>query len=253
MQLLLFQRDKRNVVLTQAGRVLQREAQSLVDHTTRLQTVMKGVSEGKSGDIFIGTVPFALFGIVPNLVRIFRRTHPDVSLTLSEGHTGAVIAGIREGKFDFGVAWSSPRSVGLASHTLAKGGFVAALPVGDPLAGKPSIMMADLADRPMILPSRKQSPHHHDIILAEFDASGHSANIAFEVPSIMSQLGYVASGLGTAIVPYSAVDIPNVDVQFRRIIDFRRECHLTLIWADQTMSEASMRFLEMVHASTTQS
>jgi Transcriptional regulator len=250
LQLQLFQRDKRNVVLTPAGRVLQREAQSLLDHTIRLQSVMKGVSEGKRGDVFLGTVPFALFGVVPSLVRTFRKSHPDVSVTLSEGHTGAVIAGVREGKFDFGVAWSSVRSKGLATHTLAKGGFIAALAEGDPLLASSSVTMAELAERAMILPSRKQSPHHHDIILAEFDAAGHSPHIAFEVPSIMSQLGYVASGLGVAIVPYSAVDIPNVGVQFRPILNFQRECHLTLIWSDRMMSEASRQFLDMVRAYT---
>lgn len=246
LNLQLFQRDKRNVLLTPAGRVLLQEARGLLQHAQRVRSIMQGVSEGTRGEIFIGTVPFALFGTLPRLVREFRRKSPDVSVTLAEGHTGAVIAGVIEGRFDFGVAWSTPLSGGVPSYTLLKGGFVAALEEDDPLVRKSAIHLADLAGRPLILPSRVHSPHHYDIILSEFNGAGVSPQIAFEVSTIMSQLGYVASGLGTAIVPYSAIDIPSLDVRFRNILDFKRECHLTLVWSDRIMSEASRGFLDMV-------
>jgi len=246
LNLQLLQRDKRNVELTSAGRVLLQEARGLLAHAQRVRSIMHGVSDGTQGEVYIGTVPFAMFGTLPKFIRQFRRTSPSVSVSIEESHTGSVIAGVIDGRFDFGVVWSSPLSGHVQSHTLVKGGFVAAMPTDDPLLHKSALHLADLKDRPLVLPSRQVSPHHHDIILSEFNRAGIVPRIATEVSAIMSQLGYVASGLGTAIVPYSAIDVPNLDVRFRNILDFQRECHLTLVWSERVLGEASRRFLDTV-------
>src|SRR5512145_2776234 len=56
----LFQRTRREVVLTAAGRTLYDEAGRLLLHAERVREVMAGASAGYSGQLYLGCVPSSL-------------------------------------------------------------------------------------------------------------------------------------------------------------------------------------------------
>ena len=244
----LFERTRRSVNLTPAGAVLLAEAKNLLAHAERVSHVMQGAGAGALENLFLGCVPYALFGALPAYVRGFREVHPDTNIVLAEGHTASVLGGVGEGRFDFGVVWKNHGTIGLSEHPIVAGGFVAALPDGHRLLEKPAVALADLAEEPLILPSRQHSPYHHDQFIAAFVAIGVTPKIDYEIPTILSQLGFVASGLGIALVPHIARRMSNLGVGFRPIVDGDVQYKLLLVWNEERLTAPGRHFLDFARA-----
>ncbi len=242
----LLVRTKRSVKLTPAGQVLLAEARSLLHHADRVGHVMQGAATGNLSNIFLGSVPFALFEAVPAIVQGFRRTAPGVNIVLSEGHTASVMSGVETGNLDFGVVWKNHGDTDFQELAIVSGGFMAALPPSHPLLARPVIDLADLASEPLVVPSRQHSPFHHDRLIASFVDAGLSPKIEYEIPMILSQLGFVASGMAIALVPHVARRLDTFGVEFRPVRDLDAEYKLLLIWREENLSASGRKFLEFV-------
>lgn len=241
----LFHRDRRSASLTPAGELLLSEARSLLAHADRVGEVMRGAGSLEFGSLFVGSVPFALFDVLPQVLLRFRQTFPGVRLAISEDHTGRIVDRITRGEIDFGVVWKNYGTGALGELPLITGVFHVALPLGHRLLERETVQIADLANEPIILPSRTHSPYHHDRLLAAFVAAEVTPQVDYHVPMILSQLGYVASGLGVAFVPDIAQRLPHLGIGFRPIDQTFVDYALTLIWNEDRLSEAGRQFIHV--------
>jgi len=242
----LFSRTKRKVSLTVSGRILLAHATQLLDHAERVTHVMQGVSTGELGNLFLGCVPFALFHVLPSIARRFRELHPGINIVLSEGHTTDVIKGVSEGRLDVGLVWKNLDAPELGDLPVLECRFVAALQEGHRLAAAKRVSLEDLAAEPLILPSRKISPYHYDQVLASFAQRGLVPQIAYEVPMILSQIGFAASGFGIALTPSVARRFSSIGVTFREIDVVMAPVLLSLVWSKQRESDSVVRLREVV-------
>jgi DNA-binding transcriptional LysR family regulator len=242
----LFTRTKRMVSLTAAGRLLLAEATQLLDHAERVTHVMQGLRKGELGSLFLGCVPFGLFSVLPAIARAFRLSHPGVSLVVTEGHTTEIITEVAEDRLDFGLVWKNVNDRRLGTCPVLEGRFIAALPADHFLLEVEELSLEDLALQPLILPSRKISPYHYDQILAAFTSAGMVPRIEYEVPMILSQLGFVASGFGIAITPSFAKRFTGLGVEFREIKQEMPPVLLSLIWSTRQISDSVARFIDVV-------
>ncbi|WP_111431985.1 LysR substrate-binding domain-containing protein [Rhodobacteraceae bacterium DSL-40] len=246
----LLRRNNRVVELTAAGRVLMEEARRLLSQAARVDQLMqKGGQERNT--LFFGVVPFALHTVFPEFIRNHKETYPDTQFVLDEGHTSSVIAGVKAGRYDFGIAWRSLSQVeygnsGLDEVILRRGRFVLALPQGHPLIDTECVTLELLAGEPLILPSRRQSPFYYDKLIAAFAGRGVSPTISREVARIHSQLGYVASGLGIALVPEAASAVNERHVTLRRVEELDVEWQIQLVWSRDRTCRLSPELIDFL-------
>jgi DNA-binding transcriptional LysR family regulator len=241
----LFNRERRAVTLTPAGAMLLAEARSLLAHAERVAHVMQGAGRQEFTSLFIGSVPFALADVLPRVLLRFRKASPGTRLALSEGHTAQVVDRVQRGELDFGVVWKNFGADGLNEMPLVTGTFSAVLPQGHRLLSRQTLRFEDLAGEPLVLPSRTHSPYHHDRLVAAFVNAGVTPRVEYLVPMILSQLGYVAGGLGIALVPDIARRLPHRGVAFRPFAAGSVDFALTLIWADERVPQVGRRFIEV--------
>jgi len=241
----LFTRDRRSVSLTPAGALLLTEARSLLAHAERVGEVMRGAGSEEFSSLFFGTVPFALFDVLPQMLVRFRQSCPGVRLAMSEDHTRRIVERAGRGELDFGVVWKNYGTETCGEMALVSGTFTVALPLGHRLLERAELSFQDLSGEPLILPSRRHSPYHHDRLIAAFVAAGVTPQVDYHVPMILSQLGYVASGLGLAFVPDIAQRLPHLGVGFRPIAPAVVDYALTLIWQEERLTAVGRRFIEV--------
>jgi DNA-binding transcriptional LysR family regulator len=244
----LFVRNRRKVTLTPVGRVLLDEARRLLDHAARVSHAIHGAGTGESGSLYLGCVPFALFHALPAIARQFRAANPNINLILGEDHTAEILKGVADGRLDFGLAWANRETPELDDLAVLSGRFVAALPEGHRLLARRKVSIAALGAEPLILPARHISPYHYSQFVAAFAAEGITPRIEYEVPTILSQLGYAASGFGVALVPEFARRFTGMGIAFRPISNPTPPVKLSLVWRRDRLSQAGHRFIAAVRA-----
>src|SRR4051812_31557270 len=69
----LFERTKRKVELTEAGRVFLERARHVIEQADLAVTAAQRAARGESGTLAVGFVGSATYGVLPEVLRAFRR------------------------------------------------------------------------------------------------------------------------------------------------------------------------------------
>ncbi|MEJ8571524.1 LysR family transcriptional regulator [Microbaculum marinum] len=242
----LLTRTNRHVALTVSGRILLDQATQLLDHAERVSHVMQGVGAGEIGELFVGCVPSALYDVLPKAATHFRKAYPNIHLVIEEAHTADVMKAVADGRHDVGLVWKNLAEPPLESEVVLEEQFVAVVPADHPLAAREVLSLEELAPEPLILPPRKISPYHYDHILASFVNKGLRPRIEYEVPTILSQIGFAASGCGIAISPGFARTFATERVVVADIEEKMAPVLLSLVWNKARMSPPVSQFRDVV-------
>jgi DNA-binding transcriptional LysR family regulator len=139
----LFERSSRAVALTEAGRVLRREARVALEAVSAaaLRTQRACARDPR---LLLAMKPGGDAGLLPAILAAYER-EPEVPPV--EAVFGAVPARmLREGRADAALLYAPPDETdGLDTETLLTEAPVAVLPASHPLAQRASLRMADLA------------------------------------------------------------------------------------------------------------
>jgi DNA-binding transcriptional LysR family regulator len=115
----LFDRSRRTIRLTPAGAALLPEARRLLGDLDETVRMVRGVGEGTTGRLTVGFVPSAINGVLPDLLREFRATHPAVELTLREMAPDALLRAVHDRRLDVAVLYLPISDPDLAHRRLA--------------------------------------------------------------------------------------------------------------------------------------
>ena len=91
----LFERDKRQVVLTTAGAALLEDARRLLTQADGAVERARSAGRGATGILRIGFIAPALYDLLPPVLRVFRARHPGVRLALEEMHNIEAVNAVR--------------------------------------------------------------------------------------------------------------------------------------------------------------
>ena len=99
----LFDRTRRSVALTAAGRALLPEARRLLQQASALKTLAMRAAAGESGQLSIAFVSSADYSVLPSSLREFRTAYPSVHIELQEATTDVQLNLLAENKLDLGI------------------------------------------------------------------------------------------------------------------------------------------------------
>jgi DNA-binding transcriptional LysR family regulator len=240
----LLDRDRRHVVLTEAGRTFLEEAIGVLALADGAKSRVMAISEGRVGYLNIGFIQPALASLVPTSLRKFRALYPEVRIRLSEVTSrqalDRVIAGEIHAAFTrFPV---EPRP-GVLSEPISRQDVVIAVPDGHPFAGREIVALGELAGENLILIDRRVEPQLHDYYVNVCNEAGFSPRVTQEVSSTWVALGLVASALGIGFVPVSATLNSPKGVSFVPIEGAPAQLAMGLIWADGPRPQVLENFL----------
>jgi DNA-binding transcriptional LysR family regulator len=203
----LFLRRPRGVVLTEAGQAFLKEARATLAQLDHALETTRRTARGEQGRLSLGMTPTAPFHpLVPRTVREFRENFPRVLVTLEEALSDGLLERLRAERMDVAFIRNIVTDPsGLVITPLLDEIMVAALPSGHVLAlggDDVPLEVASLAGEVFILIGPPGSGIH-DRTVAACQAAGFSPRVGQVAPRITSTLGLIAAGLGVSMVPTS--------------------------------------------------
>ena len=198
----LFLRSTRQVQLTPAGQALLGEALRALSASNAAKDAVAAVQGLLRGSLSIGSLQCLHAVHLPALLADFLSAHPGLELRLRQGGSDELIELVRTGRLDVAFVSRPARSPeDVVIGALDCEPLVLACPPGHPLAARPLVKLADLADERFVdFPPDWGTRDLADRVLA---AAGVERRVSLEVSDVHSLLDLIASGLGVALVPQS--------------------------------------------------
>ena len=167
----LLHRTKRQVHLTDAGRVFLVQARSTLKQAEQAIRAAKRAEEGHAGTLAIGFVPSADCISFPEIVKRFRQQHADVQIELRNLIASEQVEALRQGELDIGFMRPLRLEKTINTERILREPVEAVLPKKHRLLSKSELSLEDVAEEELILCSRIHAPLQHDVIIAQFRAA----------------------------------------------------------------------------------
>ncbi|NUR24535.1 MAG: LysR family transcriptional regulator [Catenulispora sp.] len=199
----LFDRLPRGVRLTEEGRCLLSYAETVLDQMDAARRALEGLRTLKAGWLRAGAFASANAALMPGALAAFHAAHPDVALTVSEGTTAVLLEKLQGGVIDLAVISLYPHQVlgtdRFALRHLLDDPLMVALPHGHRLdrAGGQPLRLVELAEESWV----EGFPDASQTLVDACRRAGFQPKIDFTVREWTAKQGYVAAGLGLALVP----------------------------------------------------
>ncbi|MFI8521920.1 LysR family transcriptional regulator [Streptomyces sp. NPDC085481] len=213
----LLERAGRGVRPTAAGRLLSEHTAIIGKAIAEAETALADLRDGRTGSLSVRY--FTSVGptlVAPALARL-RREHPGVRIDLRLIDPEDPLPEVERGDADVAIVVRprDRRHQGVRLLPLLDDPYLAALPSGHPLAGRRVLDLADLAGEPWI-GSEPPGPCL-DVVLDACAAAGFSPGFAARSEDYATALGFVAAGLGVALVPRLGLGARRPGVVLRRL------------------------------------
>lgn len=193
----LFIRGTKKITLTEAGQLLRRRAEEIIELYNQTEAELNKPITDISGDIYIGGGESYVMGIIAKTARSVQSDYPNVKFHLFSGDSGTVSERLDKGLIDFGI-FIQPFDLSKYDHLR--------LPLYDtwgvimrkdsPLAEKEFIIPEDLWDKPII---RSRQSIGKNKISEWFRKNDDELNIVATGNLLYNMSLLVEEGLGYAI------------------------------------------------------
>jgi DNA-binding transcriptional LysR family regulator len=150
----LFERHARGVRLTSAGDIFLRHAQANLRQVDRVRSELDALKGLRRGTVNIRSIEALAPHLLPQAVARFSRRHPGIRFEIVIDGSDQVIAAVREGRTDIGLAFYPPADRDLVTLFKMREPLVALVSASHPLAVERRVSLADCARYPIAAPMR---------------------------------------------------------------------------------------------------
>ena len=200
----LFDRNKRHVALTQAGRDLLVPLERILLDVEAIATSTEELLEHRRGLVTVAALPSVAAGLLPRAIKKLSESYPGITVRIYDEVAVTVATMVKTGQVDFGISSQTYGDRELTSHVLMIDRLCAVVAASHPLARKGSMSLQELAKHPLILMVKDSSSRQ--IVDLAFNREGLVSNVAYETTYGTSVAGMALAGLGVGVLPESMVD-----------------------------------------------
>ena len=248
----LIDRDMRGakeLVLTDAGRVVFEYARRFHNLELELTSALAELRDGRPGRLTIGANESSTLYLLPHIER-YRGRYPKIKVQVRRSRSSKIPAQLVEGDLELGVTSYDPGDDRLVDegplHRRA-GVHRFAASTGSPK--RRSVSIAELGKETFIA-HNVLSPYR-DVVLREFQRHKVPLNMDVEMPTLETIRRLVQNGEGVAFLPRMCVrqDVETGAVREVTVKELHVERKVRLLYAKaRTLSHAAKAFLDLVAA-----
>ena len=240
----LFDRVKRPIRLTLAGRRLSELASPLVEGVDAL--AQSAAEAEERGPVVLGATPDLIPHTLLQVVRVFLVRHPHIHLTIKSATRSEVSKMVSQGDADIGIVQHYDRNDAFQFHGLFVYERVLITPLNHPLTQEPVESLEQIARYPLILMG--EGTHTRDLLVSELKRRGVNYEIVVDLDSMDMIKRYVALGMGISVGPRLAIDPEDHDslgvVSLSHILPTEQGGIITL--KGKRMSSPAQRFISVM-------
>ncbi|TYS29413.1 LysR substrate-binding domain-containing protein [Bacillus pumilus] len=240
----LFHRTRRQVELSDSGRVFLEEARRTLLQVDRTIKATQLADDGKIGHLTIGFVDST--DIVIDIIKRFRESFPNIHLVLCEMATEQQLKALYKKEIQIGFIRSNQNNKILTSEICCEESLSLVLPENHPLASFPKVPIHLLANEPFIMFPRHLGAAFYDLIISYFWENSISLNVVQEAIQMHTIVNLVAAGIGISVVPSSVESVKRSGVVYRKIQETTPKVNLYVSWRQDETSTVADHFLTVV-------
>ncbi|MDQ2095559.1 LysR family transcriptional regulator [Rhodobacteraceae bacterium 10Alg 79] len=198
-------RDRNRLYLTPIGHRLADHARLALNQLARAAFDVEAMASGVSGSVSIGAVSSVAPTLLPGAIALFKRSTPQASVSVLEGHFVELFPQLEAGALDFLIAriWQPQELPGIEQMSLFSEPVVVVAGRDHPLAKRKDLAWSDAVAFPWILPqSNSVARQAVDALFASHGLTPPSNTIAslslalnLELLRVMPALGLLPQGL----------------------------------------------------------
>ena len=249
----LLHRSGRRLQMTQAGEIFKRHVDTLLHQLDDGIAAISQLIEPDTGTVAVAFQQSLGTWLVPDLVRTFRAARPGVRFQLTQVRDELHSAALDGGQADLEIGTRRPPDPAVHSERLAVEPLRVALPRDHKLAAQPRVHLAELSGEPFI--SLRPASALRKLTDDLCGQAGFRPAVVFEGDDLSTVRGFVAAGLGVAIVPAPRAGSPESapgPVLYREIPDGGAAREICLRWpAERRLLPAAELFRQHVITSAT--
>ncbi|MDN5858251.1 MAG: LysR family transcriptional regulator [Pseudonocardia sp.] len=216
----LFERLPRGVRLRPEGKALYRHATDILDRMAHARRDLAAIRNGRGGTLRVGAFATANIALLPAALRAFTRESPEVEVEVSEARSTTSVHRVVDGTLDIAVVSDYPSGLpvaeGITTTPLLRDDVHVALPREHRLAGAGTIDLRDLRDEVWLQDTPAASP---TMMADAWVRAGFRPRRTIRVAEWAGKFGYVAAGLGVALVPALAAGAVPAELALCRLGD----------------------------------
>lgn len=242
----LFERPggPRPVRLTPIGEALAVHARAVVHRLHAAAADIAAIRAGERGTLRVGTLQSVGTKVLPRLLRRFQEELPGIELVPVEiQDIAALPAGVESGQFDLSFVPLPLPEGPFALRRLLDDPYVFVAPAGAPEAALDAVTLRQVVRLPLIGVRDEIEALELETILRRTGAEPHFVFRSNDNPTVQ---GFVAAGLGYAVLPRLTVDEDDPEIVVLPISSPVPPRRLGIIWhVDRQLPPSVHRFVDL--------
>lgn len=232
----LLRRSGRTLRMTHAGAVFKPHLDALLHNLDDGVAAVSQLIDPDTGIVALAFQQSLGSWLVPNLARSFRTAHPGIRFRLTQSRDEPDFAILDGGRADLELGSRRAPDGATRSRLIAVEPLRLALPREHPLAGRGvhprQVRLAEVADEPFIGLRAASALRRQTDELCQ--RAGFRPTVIFEGDDLSNVRGFVAAGLGVAVVPAPRAGSPEAvpgPVTYLEILDEGAAREIFLVWS----------------------
>jgi len=201
-------RDRNRLYLTPIGNRLADHAKQALNQLDRAAFDIEAMASGVSGSVTIGAVSSVAPTLLPGAIALFKRSTPQATVTVSDGHFVSLFPELESGALDLLIAriWQPQELPGIDQMTLYSEPVVVVAGRDHPLAQAVDLAWSDVATYPWIMPQASSVARlavdalfaEHGLVPPSNIIASLSLTLNLEILRVMPALGLMPQRLAQA-------------------------------------------------------
>jgi DNA-binding transcriptional LysR family regulator len=200
----LVRRVPQGAVLTDAGRLLVDRAETILVSLSSAEDELRQLSGLEGGRLRFASFASAAASVTPIAIACFRERYPAVELDIAMADPVESLPQLRSGELDLALSHDpfeeTNDAAGIELVHLFDDPMYVVMPTGHPLAGEPRLDLSRFAGEPWMLATTDTCPDSR-LFLRACHSAGFEPEIAFQNDDYPAIVGFVAAGVGVALIP----------------------------------------------------
>ncbi len=215
----LFQRERKGVALTGAGKAFLTDARGILEACDQAVRKAQRISRGEVGELTIGHMSALTHEFLGPALGLWQKTSPGIMVDCIDMDPETQERALLDGRIAMGILVLTDRPILelLSIQLLTEHRVTVALPRSYPQAALPEIRLPNLKEQPFIGLTRMY-PAYGKWLQNICQGSGFIPRIAREADGAASALAFVAAGLGVALASEPIRKFPAREVVFKNLV-----------------------------------
>lgn len=201
----LFNRNRRNVQLTNAGEVLFVEGTKVLNSFNEAIEKTKNAASESRGQIKIGFLGPEEEKYLPSMLQSFQTKYPHINVILNQSYLGPLINSLQKNKLDlvFTLSTAVQNDFSIIHEKLYEKNFSVVCSEKEWFASYEQIKLSELVNEQFIFLNKEKSLQTYDLIIESCLSNGLKPEIINEPSSYEHITMLVKAGMGISIIPTS--------------------------------------------------